>query len=106
LVCEDVEFVSANGNTQIIGISKKHSEETFARNKDLFTKFLREFFGNESLNFELKRIERKNSPAIIAQSSSSNGHAKASPGVTIDDHVERTDLELALIKEMGAIPVG
>src|SRR5579872_4155617 len=98
LVCEDIEFISSNGMMQILGISKKHTEETFARNKDLFTKFLREFFGNESLTYEMKRVERKTAPEIITNQTSAprtNGQTKPSPMVTIDDNVERSELELA-----------
>jgi hypothetical protein len=58
LVCDDVELSGISGETVTIGTSKKHTEETFARNKELFTKFLREFFANDSLNYEMKRIER------------------------------------------------
>jgi len=107
LVCEDVELLSSINSIQVIGISKKHTEETFGRNKDLFTKFLREFFGNESLNFEMKRVEKKAAPPVAAGQTSTpktNGQA-APPKVTIDDNVQRTDLELALIRELGAIPV-
>ncbi len=109
LVCDDMEFVSSEGATLIIGISKKHTEETFARNKDLFTKLLREFYSNESLNYEMKRVEKKTAPAVISKQSvslSMNGTAKNNPPtVTIDDNIERSGLELALIQELGAIPV-
>ncbi len=109
LVCDDMELVSSDGATQIIGISKKHTEETFARNKDLFTKLLREFFGNNSLTYEMKLVEKKAAPAVITNQNPSakiNGQAKNSPPtVTIDDNIERSELELALIQELGAIPV-
>ncbi len=108
LVCEDIELVSSNGATQIIGTSKKHTEETFSRNKDLFTKLLREFFGNDSLTYELKRVEKKSAPAVVVNQTTTprtNGSAPPPPKVTIDDNVERSSLELALIEELGAIPV-
>ncbi|MEI8134435.1 MAG: DNA polymerase III subunit gamma/tau [bacterium] len=110
LVCEDVELLTSVGKMQTIGISKKHSEETFSRNKELFTKFLREFFANDTLTYEVKRVERKaplqsNSQGPSAQSSNSQ-HRSPAPMVTIDDSVERSDFELALIRDMGAVPVG
>jgi len=109
LVCDDVELLSSNGKIQIIGISKKHSEETFSRNKDLFTKFLREFFANDSLTYEMKRVERKTPLPVMTNGNSTpkmNGETKnASPAVTIDDNVERSDFELALIRDLGAVPV-
>ncbi|MFI5263054.1 MAG: DNA polymerase III subunit gamma/tau [Candidatus Kapaibacterium sp.] len=107
LVCEDIELLGSNNSIQLIGISKKHTEETFGRNKDLFTKFLREFFGNETLSFEMKRVEKKAAPPVaVSQTSTQKTNGQASPPkVTIDDNVQRTDLELALIQELGAIPV-
>lgn len=110
LVCEDIELLGSDGATQVIGISKKHTEETFARNKDLFTKLLREFFVNDSLLYEMKRLEKKTAPAVPAGQAPvprTNGQGQAPPvqPVTIDDHIERSELELALIQELGAIPV-
>ena len=108
MVCEDIELVNSDGANQVIGFSKKHTEETFARNKDLFTKLLREFFSNDSLCYEMKRVEKKTAPAVISNQSISpkpNGQAKNAPTVTIDDNVERSELELALIQELGAVPV-
>jgi DNA polymerase-3 subunit gamma/tau len=107
LVCDDIELLNSKGATQVIGISKKHTEETFSRNKDLFTKFLREFFADESLNYEMQRVEKKTAPAVTVNQTTtqrSNGQAPP-PKVTIDDNIQRTDLELALIQELGAIPV-
>jgi DNA polymerase-3 subunit gamma/tau len=109
LVCDDVELLSSNGNIQSVGISKKHSEETFSRNKDLFTKLLREFFRNDSLTYEIKRVERKSAAAVTINQNPAqrtNGQSKnAPPVVTIDDNVERSDFELALIRDLGAVPV-
>ncbi|MDP4219231.1 MAG: hypothetical protein Q8896_02250, partial [Bacteroidota bacterium] len=110
LVCEDIEHVGSSGAMIVIGVSKKHTEETFARNKDLFTKFLREFFAHDSLTYEMKRVEKKSAPAVIsaaAPAPRSNGlnQSPAVQAVTIDDNVERSGLELALIQEMGAIPI-
>ena len=107
LVCEDIELLRSNGLIQVLGVSKKHTEETFARNKDLFTKFLREFFENELLGFEMQRIEKKAVSAVpVGQTSvqRTNGQPQQ-PKVTIDDNVQRTEFELALIQELGAIPV-
>ncbi|MEP7235953.1 MAG: DNA polymerase III subunit gamma/tau [Ignavibacteriota bacterium] len=107
LVCDDVELLSSNGAVQLIGISKKHTEETFSRNKDLFTKFLREFFGSDSLSYELKRVERKATVAATTpqQNLPNQSGKQQQPKYTIDDNVERSGLELALIEELGAIPV-
>ncbi|MDP4230022.1 MAG: DNA polymerase III subunit gamma/tau [Bacteroidota bacterium] len=110
LVCEDIEHVGSSGAMIVIGVSKKHTEETFARNKDLFTKFLREFFAHDSLTYEMKRVEKKSAPAVIsaaAPAPRSNGlnQSPAVQAVTIDDNVERSGLEIALIQEMGAIPI-
>lgn len=109
MVCEDIELAGSNGITQVIGFSKKHTEETFARNKDLFTKLLREFYSNDLLNYEMKRVEKKTAPAVTASQNAStrmNGQTKNNPPtVTIDDNIERSELELALIQELGAIPV-
>jgi hypothetical protein len=110
MVCEDIELVGSDGANQVIGFSKKHTEETFARNKDLFTKLLREFFGNDSLSYEIKRVEKKTATAVVinqnsAPKSNGNGQAQSIPKVTIDDNIERSELELALIQELGAIPV-
>jgi hypothetical protein len=108
LVCEDIELSGSNSSALTITISKKHTEETFSRNKDLFTKLLREFFANDALLYEIKRIERKiGTPVTVIQSaaSDSNGKAPASSKATIDDNIERSELELALIQELGAIPV-
>jgi hypothetical protein len=72
---------------------------------------LREFYGNGSLFFEIKKVEKRIVPsAQISESPApkSNGSLKASaplPTMTIDDSVERSELELALIKEFGAIPL-
>ena len=69
--------------------------------------FVKEYQQDHNLPFnEAKRVEKKSAPAITAnQSPKTNGQSKNEPTVTIDDNVERSDLELALIKEMGAVPV-
>ena len=110
LVCEDVELLSSNGSAHLIGISKKHTEETFSRNKDLFTNFMREFFESDSLTHETKRIEKKSALLVSEGQTLSPRNVGASQyppvqKVTIDDNLERSGLELALIEELGAIPV-
>jgi DNA polymerase-3 subunit gamma/tau len=110
LVMEDVELTDASGPKLVLGISKNHSAETFARNHDTFQKLLREFFASASLDFETKRIERKaperhnsgrNASSNGALASSENGSA----AITFDDDAELSDLERALMKDLGATPV-
>ncbi|HYM20985.1 MAG TPA: DNA polymerase III subunit gamma/tau [Candidatus Kapabacteria bacterium] len=111
LISNDIELGEAAGNQIQIVVSKRHTEETFSRNRDSFTNTLREYFANPSLFFELKKVEKRNTSPIQktdipAPKLNGNGKASALPAtVTIDDSVERTELELALIKELGAIPL-
>ncbi len=112
MIADDIEFTLLRQNIVEITVSKKHTEETFARNRDMFIAKLGEFFGNQSLGIELKKVEKK-----MSASSTSFKNPKSSakpnnkqqtpeePTVTIEDGIERGELELTLIKEFGATPL-
>ncbi len=112
MIADDIEFTLLREHIVEITVSKKHTEETFARNRDMFIAKLREFFGNNSLGIELKKVEKK--MAVLSTSfkdttSSAKSNSKQptadAPAVTIDDDIERSELELTLMKEFGAIPL-
>jgi hypothetical protein len=108
MIEEDIEFGELQGVTIEVLVSKKHSEETFARNKDKFLVQLREFFGHSTLSYEVRKVEKKNEAQPSFKEAKRTAAPTAKPelkSITIDDGVERTELELALIKELGAMPL-
>ncbi|HET9135198.1 MAG TPA: DNA polymerase III subunit gamma/tau [Candidatus Kapabacteria bacterium] len=109
MIEDDIEFGELRGTTIEIVVSKKHSDETFARNKEKFLTHLRQFFGNTSLGYEIKKVEKKITAQPNYKETKSATAEKTSssipPSITIDDGVERSELELALIKELGAMPL-
>ncbi len=115
MVADDIEFTLLREHIVEITVSKKHTEETFARNRDMFIAKLREFFGNQSLGIELKKVEKKmavSSTPFKGTTSATKANSKQpppdEPTMMIeknDDDIERSMLELTLMKEFGAIPL-
>ncbi len=106
VVKEDMVFGHVAGSIVEIVISKKHTEETFARNKDKFTARLQEFFSNPQLNYTLKKVERRQTPLASFKEIKESKKAASDPGTeTIDDGIERSELELALMRDLGARPL-
>jgi DNA polymerase-3 subunit gamma/tau len=110
LVMEDVELSDSSGTKLVLGVTKNHSVETFARNHDTFQKLLREFFASATLDFETKKTERK-APVRenVMRNGASNGTASSAENgsydISFDDDEELTGLERALMKDLGATPV-
>lgn len=109
MISDDIEFAGLNGSSVSITISKKYTEEAFARNRDAFIEHLRQYFGDARLTIDLQKVEKriaatksiKPSPAPRVAGAEVDGV----PVVTIDESLERSELELALMKELGAVPL-
>ncbi len=117
LVSEDVDFKEVKGSQVIFAISKNHTSETLSRHKENLTNLLKEFYVNSGLSFDVLKVERSAMPKPTQTShapktpngankaNASAGERETAQAMTIDDGVERSPFELALISELGAVPV-
>lgn len=113
LIIDDIDLKEVSGSTLRLEVSKNHSVETISRNKDTIKRILAEFFGSTTLDLETSRVERS-APLRQAASSQSAPAPKLSSArfesapeeeVKLEDTYEPSELELELVKVMGAIPV-
>jgi hypothetical protein len=113
LIIDDIDLKEVSGSKLILEVSKNHSVETISRNKDTIKRMLAEFFGSNALDFETSRVERS-APLRQATSSQSAPAPKLSSArfesapqeeVTLEDDYEPSELELELVKVMGAVSV-
>jgi len=114
LIIDDIDLKEVSGSKLMLEVSKNHSVETISRNKDTIKRMLAEFFGSNALDFETSRVERSTPlrQATSSQSSSpapklSSARFESAPQeeVTLEDNYEPSELELELVKVMGAVPV-
>ncbi len=113
LIIDDIDLKEVSGSKLILEVSKNHSVETISRNKEAIKRMLAEFFGSDELDFETLRVERS-APLRQAASSQSSPAPKLSSArfesapqeeVKLEDNYEPSELELELVKVMGAVPV-
>ena len=109
LVAEDVDLKEVRESTIVFAISKNHTVETFSRHKEGFTSILKEFYGNDRMSFETVRMEKHKDESVVRTFSPNEGNAglkvRPTEASSPDDGIERSPLELALINELGAVPV-
>ncbi|MBS1902742.1 MAG: DNA polymerase III subunit gamma/tau [Bacteroidetes bacterium] len=107
MVSDDIEFAGLSGSSVKITISKKFTDDAFARNRDAFIEHLRQYFGEPGLTIDVSKVEKRISAAKSAMPPAPKPtiNGVEAPAVTLDESVERTELEMALMKELGAVPL-
>lgn len=112
LIIDDVEFKEVSGSTLILEVSKNLSVESISRNKDTIKRLLNEYYGI-AFDVVVHKVERDTSlrsleiPASTAPPPTVSRFESASSEVSIsqEEIYEQSELELALVKVMGAVPI-
>jgi DNA polymerase III subunit gamma/tau len=111
LIIDDIDLKETKGSTLVLEVSKNLSVESIGRNKDTIKRLLKEFFGSV-LDIETNKVERAaplRQPATSASapppttSRFESAPEERSFGVEVDH--EQSELELELVKVLGAVPV-
>lgn len=103
MVSDDIRLAKEEGDTLVIEVSRNNTFDTFSRVGHVFQQHLHAVYG-PSAAFTLHRVEKKlevPSPVDHDPRQNSNGSMLDDSG----DSVERTPLESALMRELGATPV-